>query len=166
MNIFEPAIFYCILSFAVSSVILLLAVLLLGIRVPPNESLTNFNDARKYLALSYFVLSIAGFIRFFSQGEAENQLQLASCTLIIGSLQALLFTYTILTLIQPLYIKTKQIYTQLAIISIVGIVLFLALFFGTDILFTWIFYLIIVAYILQMACIPLSNYTFLSQKSL
>ena len=113
MNIFEPTTSYYILSFAVSSVIILLAVLLLGIRVSNDDRLANFDVARKYLSLSYFVLGMAGFIRFFSQQEVVDKLLLASITLIIASLQALLFTYTILTLIQPMHVKKKHIFIQL-----------------------------------------------------
>lgn len=151
MDIFDPATFYYILSFATSSIIIVLAAMLLGVHISNDEKLIQFRLAKKYLSLSYFVLGISGFASFFSQQEAEDETLMATCVLIIASYQALLFTYTILALIQPLYIKRKQIFIQFGVITIAGIILLLALFFGSHSLHTLLFYILAIVYFLQIS---------------
>lgn len=151
MDIFDPVTFYYILTFAISFAVTILGVMLLGLHITPDKELDNLRFSRNYLAISYFVLGISGFVSFLSQQETENESLMASCTLIIASYQALLFTYTILALIQPLYIKRKQIFIQLVIITIIGFLLFLALFFTTHFTYSLFFYIVVVIYIFQIS---------------
>jgi AraC-like DNA-binding protein len=130
--------------------------MLLGLHIVPGKELDNLRFSRNYLAISYFVLGISGFVSFLSQEETENESLMVSCTLIIASYQALLFTYTILALIQPLYIKRKQIFIQLGIITFVAILLLLALFFTSHFIYNLVFYIVVVVYLSQ-----LSFYTYL-----
>lgn len=152
MDIFDPVIFYYILTFAISFTIVILGIMLLCLHIIPDKTLDNLRFTRSYLAISYFVLAISGFISFFSQQEAENQSLMASCTLIIASYQALLFTYTILALIQPLYIRRKQILIQLGIITVIGILLLITVFFVPLFLHTLFFYIAVGTYFFQISC--------------
>jgi len=152
MNLFEPVAFYYILSFATSSVIVVLAAMLSGIHIPSDKRLNNFRSARNFLSLSYFVLGISGFVSFFTQQEAEDKILRASSTLIIASYQALFFTYTILVLIQPLFIKRKVILVQLGIITLAGILLLLALSLLPHSTFLILLYIAVAGYFLQISC--------------
>ncbi len=151
MDIFDPVTFYYILTFAISFMVTILGVMLLGLHIVPDKELNNLRFSRNYLAISYFVVAISGFVSFLSQQETENELLMASCTLIIASYQALLFTYTILALIQPLYIKRRQIFVQLGIITIIGFLLLLALFFIPYFLYKLFFYIVVAIYIFQIS---------------
>lgn len=151
MDIFEPITFYYILTFATSSIIIILAIMLLGIHIPFDDRLSNFRIARNYLSLSYLVLGISSLIGFFSQQEAKDKVLLASCTLIIASYQALLFTYTLLTLIQPLYIKQKHIFVQLGIITAAGIFLLFTVFMFPYSLHPTVFCVAIIGYFFQIS---------------
>lgn len=151
MDIFDPVTFYYILTFAISFTVTILGVMLLGLHIVPDKELDNLRFLRNYLAISYFVLGISGFVSFLSQQETENESLMASCTLIIASYQALLFTYTILALIQPLYIRRKQIFVQLGIITIIGLLLLLVLFFTPHFLYRLFFYIVVVIYIFQIS---------------
>ena len=151
MDIFDPVTFYYILTFAISFTVTILGVMLLGLHIAPGKELDNLRFSRNYLAISYFVLGISGFVSFLSQQETENESLLASCTLIIASYQALLFTYTILALIQPLYIKRKQIFIQLGIITIIGFLLLFALNFASQSLYRIFLYIVVVMYIFQIS---------------
>lgn len=156
MDILDPNTFYYTLTFATSFTIIILMVMLLAIHVQPDKKLDSFRLAKKYLSLAYFILGLSGFISFFTQQEAENRSLLTSCTLIIASFQALLFTYTILVLIQPLYVRRKQILIQLGSIATLGILLLLILFFAPEPLYKIFFYLVVIIYLLQ-----LSYYTYI-----
>ncbi len=151
MDIFDPVTFYYILTFAISFTVTILGIMLLGLHIAPGKELDNLRFSRNYLAISYFVLGISGFVSFLSQQETENESLMASCTLIIASYQALLFTYTILALIQPLDIKSKQIFVQLGIITFVAVLLLLALFFTSHFLYNLVFYIVVVAYLSQLS---------------
>lgn len=151
MNISEPVTFYYILTFTTSSIIILLAVMLFGIHIPIDEKLSHFRLSRKYLALSYFILGLSGFGSFFSQKEANDAPLLATLTLIVASYQALLFTYTILALIQPLYVKRKPILSQLGIITTTGALLFLALLFFPHTIFSLVLYTAVFGYFFQLS---------------
>lgn len=160
MNLFEPVPFYYVLTFATSSVIMVLAAMLAGMHIPPDERLSNFRTARFYLSLSYLVLGISGFFSFFMQREAEDKMLLASSTLVIASYQALLFTYTILALIQPLYVKRRMIVWQLAIITIASALLLTALSLLPRSSFLIVFAMAVTGYFFQ---ITFYTHTFRSQ---
>lgn len=142
--------FHHILVFTQAFVIVLLALMLCVIYIPKNNDLSDFTSARKYLAYSYFFLGIVGFIKFFTQKEESNTLLSSALVLIIAFYQALLFTYTVLTLIQPLYVRQRQIITQLVIISIIATLLLLSLFFSPKIVFYCVFYCAVVSYVIQL----------------
>lgn len=160
MNLFEPVSSYYVLTFATSSVIMVLAAMLAGMHIPPDEKLSNLRSARFYLSLSYLVLGISGFFSFFIQRETEDKMLLASSTLVIASYQALLFTYTILALIQPLYVKRRMIVWQLAIITAASALLLAALLLLPHSSFLIVFAVAVTAYFFQ---ITFYTHTFRSQ---
>ena len=75
--------------------------MLAGIHVSADQKLNSFRLAKQYLALSYFILGSFNLFGFLGQKEAQDPALLSSITLLIASYQALLFTSTILVLIQP-----------------------------------------------------------------
>lgn len=138
------------LTFASSSVIATAGGLLLGIHMPNSEEWKNLRVARIYLSISYFILAAFGFLSFFMQAEADNPQLLDACTLFIASYQALLFTMTLLSFIQPLYVRFKLVLNQFVIITIVGVILFITLFLQSDSLFLFFFYAATAGYLFQL----------------
>lgn len=135
------------LTFASSSVIATAGGLLLGIHMPNSEEWRNLRVARIYLSISYFILAAFGFFSFFMQAEADNPQLLDACTLFIASYQALLFTMTLLSFIQPLYVRFKLVLNHFVIITVVGATLFVTLLPQLDFLFPFIFYSATVGYL-------------------
>lgn len=140
-----------ILTFGSSSIILVLGFLLLGIRIPKEENLKNLYAGRKYLSFSYFVLSASGFLSYFTHIEAENDPVLMASTLFIASYQALLFTTTTLIFIQADIVKKKWVVTELCIITVMGLPLVLSSIFSPNHLFPYLFWLMAILYLLQLA---------------
>lgn len=126
--------------------------MLIAIYIPKDDKLKNFRSSRKYLSFSYFILGLSGFVSSLSGQEATDWPLLATCTLLVASYQSLLFTYTALALIQPLYINRKSILLQLAGITALGGCLFLILFLFPGFWFYCAFYTALALYILQLAC--------------
>lgn len=139
-----------IITFGSSSIILVLGALLLGVRIPADEGLRKLRSARGYLSLSYFILASFGFFSYFMQTEAEDTSLLMASTLFIGSYQALLFTMTLLTFIQPIYVRKNLVLRHLTIITIAGIALFVVLYFYPYTVFLYVFYAAIAAYLFQL----------------
>lgn len=149
MNMFDLVTHY-ILAFASSSVIATAGGLLLGIHMPKREEWKNLRVARIYLSISYFILAAFGFLSFFMQAEAEDPQLLDTCTLFIASYQALLFTMTLLSFIQPLYVRFRLVLGQFTIITVVGAALFFTLLPQFNSLYLPFFYAATVGYIFQL----------------
>lgn len=139
-----------ILTFGSSSVTLVLAFLLLGIRIPKNEALKKLRVARNYLSLSYFILAGFGFVCYFMHIEAEKDAVLMASTLFAASYQAFLFTATLLTFIRPVYVKKRFIVKHLLLITAVGISLLLTSLFAEDTVYPYVLYSSIALYLFQL----------------
>lgn len=133
--------------------------MLAGLYVPADRKLDSFHRAKQYLALSYFILGCISFVSFFSQKEAQYPSLLSATTLLVASYQALLFTSTILVLIQPLSVKRKFVLTHLGIITLCGVFLFLTLLLFEDSLYPFGFYMCVGGYTFQI-----SYYTYLFRR--
>ena len=136
-----------ILSFASSSILLVLGVMLMCIRILSDSRLDYLRKSRKYLSFSYLLLSLFGFISFFMRKDSEDLNAMQAFGIFISSYQALLFTITVLTFIQPLYIQRKNVLWRLGLITIMGSILIIAFFsfpYNTYFLFfciAWLAYL-------------------------
>lgn len=138
-----------LLTFASSSVILTLALLLKVILLPRTDPWRKLRMARKYLSLSYLILAGFGFLSVFMGNEANDPMLLAVSTLFIASFQALLFTATILVFIQPKFVQKRWVWGHFLAICIGGAVLFIALFYLPERPFFFLLSVMTVLYLLQ-----------------
>jgi hypothetical protein len=146
------------LIFASASVTASLGGLLLGISIPPDTKWKNLYISRAYLALACFILSGFNFLIFFSRTYAYSSSIQNMLIVTIASYQALLFTMTLLTFIQPLYVRKERVIPQFAIIVAVTLLLFLTMFFWKK-AFPFVFYAAVAGYLFQ-----LTYYTTLFRK--
>ena len=144
-----------VLSFASSAILVVLGAILMGIHILPDGRLEYLRKSRRYLSFSYFLLGFLGFVSFFMRNEAEDINMLQAFGIFISSYQALLFTMTVITFIQPLYIKKKNVLWQVGLITIMGSILVIAFFsfsYETYFIFfciAWVVYLSqIISYVL------------------
>lgn len=139
-----------ILTFGSSSIILVLGFLLLGVRIPKEKKLRKLHIARKYLSLSYFILAGVGLFRFFMHIGTKKDFILIALTLFIAAYQALLFTSISLTFIRIESLNKKSIYSQLYIITLIGIPFVLSSVYYPSNLFPFIFCASVVLYLFQL----------------
>lgn len=123
--------------------------LLSGIHIPPDVKWRNLRIARGYLALACFILAGFNLLNFFLQSEANSSSIQDALILYIASYQALLFTMTLLTFIQPLYVRKEVVVPQLATITVAGVSLLLSLFLWEP-LFPVLFHISMAAYLFQL----------------
>ncbi|MFT4221972.1 AraC family transcriptional regulator [Dysgonomonas sp.] len=118
-----------------------------------------YRISRYVLASSYLILGVLNCTKIFESSESINLDRIRAFTLIIASYQALLFTFSLLTLIQPFYVTFKRVSRQFGVISLVAILLLLLQFTVSGSLYTYFYYVTSVIYIFQLA-----YYTFLFRK--
>ncbi|NDV82881.1 helix-turn-helix domain-containing protein [Bacteroides sp. 51] len=141
-----------VLSFASSFTLVILGTILMSIHILPDARLEYLRKSRKYLSFSYFLLGVFGFISFFLCEEAGNINMLQAFGIFISSYQALLFTTTVLTFIQPLYIKKRNVLWQIGLITVVGSILIIAFFSFSHKIYIIFFCIAWVAYLFQIIC--------------
>ena len=99
---------------AISAVVILtLSFLLASIRLPEDLLCQKFNKARRYLALSYFILGLAGIVSCLLPTQSTQPLELLLITASVASFQSLLFTCTHIIFVQPDVLRKKMVIRHL-----------------------------------------------------
>ncbi len=143
-----------ILILASASIIATLGVILMGIRIPSGKEWKNLGATRGYLALSCFLLAAINILSYLNERYPVADIAHLDAikdivVLVFASWQAMMFTMTLLTFIQPLYLNKKDVAQQLVVILSSGGLLLLSLFLWSSI-FLVIYYIAIAAYLLQL----------------
>jgi AraC-type DNA-binding domain-containing proteins len=118
--------------------------------MPEDENPGQLSAARNYLALSFLILAGISFVSYFMKSEAENQQLLSALTLWIGSYQALLFTLTSITFIQPVTGRRGFAVKQIMLITVVGVPLLMTSLLSPEKVFPHLFYPAIGFYLFQL----------------
>lgn len=119
---------------------------MLATTILPVDGLEKLRKARNILVPSYFVLALLSLVCCLT--GYDRRVEPAS-TLFVASFQALLFTTSMLVFIRPSEVRWRAVFRQAAVITVVGIALFAALFCFTD-YYSWFFYAGIAAYVVQL----------------
>lgn len=139
-----------LLTFVSAAVIAVMALFMLGVRVPHAPQWKAYRRMRAILAVAYMLLAISGFVTSIMQLEEGSQAWLSAVTLVVASLQALMFTATTVTFVSPLSINLRWFLPQ-----IVGILAGGAAVIGTlaciPPLFPVAFWTFAAAYAVQLA---------------
>lgn len=130
---------YNIILVLSGAIVILSGIVLQSIAVPRNPKLHNYRVARGFLAGAFIVLGVLSLLEFFGVLEPEQQI-------IIAYYQALLFTYSLITLLNPRYVTRRRLLTQLTIITIISVVVVYLFYMGPEV-FTPALYVSIAAYL-------------------
>lgn len=142
--------FYMIATLISGIVLTILGYLLCGIHIPQREDTRKLRTARAILAASYFILSIPAYVEFLTKNNFEtDQRIIAAFTLATAAYQSLLFTATLLTLINPVYINRRRVWRQTGIVTaVVAFFLYGMLTYNA----LWILIVVLAAYLMQLIC--------------
>lgn len=102
-------------------VVTTLGLVLCLVRIEPNEDNLKIRIARWILVASYFLLSVPDWLNIYGANDSEDK---TAATIVAASIQALLFTFTLITMIQPRLVTRKRMLANVALVS-VGAVVFL-----------------------------------------
>ena len=143
--------FYMFLTLASGIALAVLGWQLCSIHIPHREDTHRLRTARAILAASYFILAIPAFCELFNGGEADRKI-IAVFTIAVAAYQSLLFTVTLLTFIQPLYVTCHRVRIQAGIVTVaVALFLFMALTSEE----CWVFFVALAVYAVQLVCYTL-----------
>jgi len=106
---------YLPLSFASGVAITTLAFILLLVRIEPGEESRKIRVARAILAASYFLLAVPDWLNVFGLNDSDD---IVAATIVSASIQSLLFTFTLITMIQPSLVTTRRILVNIALVAV------------------------------------------------
>lgn len=150
---------YCDLMLLASGVIAALAVIILGIKIPPKQEFSKFRKARMTLAISFITLSGLNLVCYFTGYDMKlDRLN----TLIVAAYQALLFTGTLLVFIRPEKVTVKWVWGQIGVITGLSAVLYASMFL-TPALYPILFFGAVVLLVLQFILYSISFFRSLGE---
>ncbi len=150
---------YCDLMLLASGVIATLAVIILGIKIPPKQEFAKFRKARMTLAISFITLSGLNLVCYFTGYDMKlDRLN----TLIVAAYQALLFTGTLLVFIRPDKVTVKWVWGQIGVITGLSAVLYASMFL-TPALYPTLFFGAVVLLVLQFILYSISFFRSLGE---
>ena len=106
---------YLPLSFASGVAITTLAFILLLVRIEPDEESRKIRVARTILAVSYFLLAVPDWLNVFGLNDSDD---ITAATIVSASIQSLLFTFTLITMIQPSLVTTRRTLVNIALVAV------------------------------------------------
>lgn len=102
-----------LLTFVSAAVIAVMALFMIGVRVPHAAQWKAYRRMRAMLVVAYLLLAASGFVTSMLQLEEGSQEWLSAVTLVVASLQALMFTATTVTFVSPLSINLRWFLPQI-----------------------------------------------------
>ncbi|MDR0815244.1 MAG: hypothetical protein LBN37_05785, partial [Bacteroidales bacterium] len=119
---------YLILHWITLGITLSFGLGFLYFHIPPAEGLRPYRLCRYAMACAYLSLSVIDLFGPLLRTEANSLYLMQYVTLVISSLHAFLFTFTLVTLIDPLFLTWRRVAYELLpvvlLISLSGAMLF------------------------------------------
>lgn len=106
------------LHFLTNALLIVVCILMgtsfLSIHIPQKEDLKNYKISLKVLAGAYFVMGLLSFLVLAFNLADNSREYFTFIAIFISSTQALLFTFTLVTLINPQFVKLKNVLKHLS----------------------------------------------------
>lgn len=127
-----------------------MGILLFAVSVPRDPGLKNYRISRWFLTGAYIILSGFGWVEIFGEDDMGEPTVVMAFTLIAASYQAMLFTFSILTLINVGYMTRRVVLKNIIPVTILSGVLLTFLFAMPQQAFYVAFYAMAGLYCLQI----------------
>ncbi len=115
---------YIFLSFVSGIVVTALGIVLCLLRIESDENSHKIRIARLILAASYFLLSVPDWLNMTGANDVGDK---TAATIVSASIQSLLFTFTLIAMIQPGFLTRKVLTVNIGIVGVCA-----ALFLAAD----------------------------------
>lgn len=131
-------------------VALVLGIFLLTISMPKNPKLKNYRIARRFAALAYFMLATKIFTGvFLGDCKQEGELEML-IMLLVPSFQALMFTASLITLINPSFVTLRRVLSHAVGILLCFFALVVIYFLMSDGTYHIVYYIAVMLYLFQL----------------
>lgn len=141
---------YALTSLLSTVIILVMGICLLLVSVLKEPQLRNYRVARRFLGGAYIILSAVGLWEVFGEIDSDGEALVRAFTVIAASFQSMLFTFSIITLINIQYMTALRVWSNLIPISLASGILLAVLFAAPEHFYT-VFYMALTLYCLQLA---------------
>lgn len=105
---------YIFLSFVSGVAVTTLGVVLCLVRIDPGEDTVKIRVARAILAASYFLLAFPDWLNINGLNDYGD---LTAATIVSVAVQSLLFTFTLITMIQPRLVTRRRVLVNIALVA-------------------------------------------------
>jgi len=123
-------------NFSVNLILLIVCLtmgaLFLAYPVPKDIKLQNYRKSLRILAVAYFIMALLNSVFIFLHLEIQTPGFFDFVVLLTSSLQALLFAFTLIVLLNPTFFKSRRIFFDIAPIVLFCLVYILSLAFIGD----------------------------------
>jgi AraC-like DNA-binding protein len=126
---------YLAVNLILISITLILGAIFLAIPVPENLGLKNYKISLKILSSAYFVIAFLNALLIGFDSSGSNPQYFSFVNLLVSSLQALLFTFTLITLINPSFVSRKRLLKNLIAIFTIPVLYITSYFLFGDCIF-------------------------------
>ncbi len=100
------------------------------LKIPDSEFLNSYRKSRNYIAGAYFIMSILNALELIFNDASSDILFTRAVTVVISSWQTILFTYTFICLLSPIYFQKHKIYKEIILIIFLSLTLFATFVFS------------------------------------
>lgn len=115
---------YSLLNVASAVLIGGLGVVIASVRITARTQNRHYRTARTYLSVAFILLALLKLVEFAVPKDNENSLT-GCIALIVGALQAMCFTASLLLFIRPQWVTPRRVWSQLAVILLASVALVL-----------------------------------------
>jgi AraC-like DNA-binding protein len=132
-------------AFFAPGILLGIAVCLFFLAIPPKPALRNYRVARYVMGAAYLFYALCIYLEYHVLGMGGDELS-RPIILSIASVQAFLFTFTLITLIHLNFVTSGRLLLELVPIVVMSVALFVPNLYGSE-LAQWAFWLFVLIYV-------------------
>jgi len=143
----HPEYAYKALIVASISIAYIFSICFILLKVPKKESLRSYRISRKVMSFAYFVFGTLNVIELYYISDEPDISFSSLVTLIVAAFQAILFTFTLLTLIDLDFISKRKIFRELLPVSLFAITAFILYFADFSHIYKILYYIFTLYYI-------------------
>ncbi len=104
---------YYFLNIILIIITLTMGIVLLIIPIPVSKGMKSYKISLKILSIAYLTIAFLNFIQLFFDSVEKNPEYFGFLNLLISSLQTILFSFTLITLLNPQFITRKKVFLNL-----------------------------------------------------
>lgn len=138
---------YTDISIVLCSLLIVLGLYILFLSAPENTLLKNYHIARRALACAYLFFGTVNILEYVGNSSELHVPLMQLITLVVGCSQAFLFTFSLITLINPQFAERRQVIRESIPILTLSVIAFTIYFLCTERIFHVFLYVFTVFYI-------------------